>query len=92
MEQNSFLEADRSSASQEIYRIIGFLDSFRRLIFYKKLKDLRTRHFGSWICYRPQESEGGVTKKPTQLGPVERANLSHWTLFMEPEGSLPHSQ
>jgi hypothetical protein len=26
----------------------------------------------------PSSSEGGV-KTPTQLGPLERANLNHWT-------------
>jgi hypothetical protein len=31
----------------------------------------KTQRFGNWICFRPQ-----VGKTPTQLGPLERANLN----------------
>jgi hypothetical protein len=33
------------------------------------------------ICFRPQVDVG--EKTPTQLGPLERANLSHWLCFPE---------
>jgi hypothetical protein len=51
-----------------IHRI--FLDFFHRPVFQK------TQRFGNWICFRPQEKVG--EKTPTQLGPLERANLNHW--------------
>jgi hypothetical protein len=34
----------------------------------------KTQRFGNWICFRPQ-----VREDTTQLGPLERANLNHWT-------------
>jgi hypothetical protein len=37
----------------------------------------KTRRFGNWICFRPQMKVG--EKTPTQLGPLEIANLNHWT-------------
>jgi hypothetical protein len=52
-----------------IHRI--FLDFSHRPVFQK------TRRFGNWICFRPQVKVG--EKTPTQLGPLERANLNHWT-------------
>jgi hypothetical protein len=33
------------------------------------------QRFGIWNCSRPQVRE----EEPTQLGPLERANLNHWT-------------
>jgi hypothetical protein len=54
-----------------LYRIRRiFLDFFHRPVFQK------TRRFGNWICFRPQVKVG--EKTPTQLGPLERANLNHW--------------
>jgi hypothetical protein len=50
-----------------IHRITGFLDFFHRLVFS------RTPRFGNWTCFRPQVKMG--EKTPTQLGPLERANL-----------------
>jgi hypothetical protein len=41
------------------------------IVWYSK----RTRCFGNWICFRPQVKVGKKTS--TQLGPLERANLSH---------------
>jgi hypothetical protein len=38
------------------------------------LRDQKTRRFGNWICFRPQ-----VRGEDTQLGPLERTNLDHWT-------------
>jgi hypothetical protein len=35
-----------------------------------------TKRFGKWIIF-PSSCEG--TKTPAQLGPLEGANLSHWT-------------
>jgi hypothetical protein len=56
-----------------IHRI--FLDFFNRPVFQK------TRRFGNWICFRPQVKVG--EKTPTQLGPLERANLNHFYLRTE---------
>jgi hypothetical protein len=36
--------------------------------------ETRKQRFGNWICFRPEVK--GET--PTLLGPLERANLSHW--------------
>jgi hypothetical protein len=55
----------------DLHRITGFLNVFNRLVFE------RTRRFRNWICFRPQVKVG--EKTPTHLGPLERANLSHWT-------------
>jgi hypothetical protein len=44
------------------------MDFFHRPVF------LKTRRFGHWICFRPQVKVG--KKTPTQLGPLERANLN----------------
>jgi hypothetical protein len=52
--------------------ISGFLDFIHRLVFEG------TRRFGNLICFRPQVKEG--KKTPTQLGPLERANLNHCKL------------
>jgi hypothetical protein len=38
-------------------------------------RNYKTRRFGNWACFRPQVRR----KTPTQLGPVERANLNIWT-------------
>jgi hypothetical protein len=51
--------------------ISGFLDVIHHPVFEE------TRRFGNWICFRPQVKGG--KKTPTQLGPLERANLNHWT-------------
>jgi hypothetical protein len=56
-----------------IYRIF-FLDFFHRPVFQK------TRRFGNLICFRPQVKVG--EKTPTQVGPLERANLNHWTIVV----------
>jgi hypothetical protein len=40
------------------------------IVLYSK----KTRRFGNWICFRPQVNVG--EKTPTQLGPLERANLN----------------
>jgi hypothetical protein len=50
----------------------NFSGIFHRPVFQK------TR-FGNWICFRPQVKVG--KKTPTQLGPLERANLNHWIQF-----------
>jgi hypothetical protein len=55
------------TSSNKIHRI--FLDFFHRLVFQK------TRRFGNWICFHHQVKVG--EKTPTQLGPLERANLNH---------------
>jgi hypothetical protein len=38
-------------------------------------KNQRTQHLESWICFCPQESG----KTTALLGPLEKANLNHWT-------------
>jgi hypothetical protein len=38
-------------------------------------KNQNTQRFGNWISFLPQVRE----ETPTPLGPLERANLSHWT-------------
>jgi hypothetical protein len=35
----------------------------------------KTLCFGNWVCFHPQV--GG--EEPTQLGPLERVNLNHWS-------------
>jgi hypothetical protein len=46
----------------------NFFGLFHRPVFQK------TRRFRNWICFRPQVKVG--EKTPTQLSPLERANLS----------------
>jgi hypothetical protein len=41
----------------------------------------RKQRFGNWFCFRPQ-LKGEI---PTLLGPLERANLSHWTVMSKSE-------
>jgi hypothetical protein len=41
-----------------------------------KYKNIKSRLFGSWFFFRLQV-KGGET--PTQMGPLDRANLNHWT-------------
>jgi hypothetical protein len=60
--------------SYRIHKI--FLDFFHRPVFQK------TRRFGNWICFRPQVKVG--EKTPTQLGPLERANLNHLRTETDP--------
>jgi hypothetical protein len=50
-------------------------------------KNYKSQRFGNWIRFRPQMREGDIC---TLLGPLERANLNHWTLFRYPNlvGSL----
>jgi hypothetical protein len=51
------------------YWVFGFFPS-------SSIVETRKQRFGNWIFFCPQVREG---KKPTQLGPLERANLNHWT-------------
>jgi hypothetical protein len=51
--------------------ISGFLDFIHRPMFEG------TRRFGNWICFLPQVKGG--KKTPTQLDPLERATLNHWS-------------
>jgi hypothetical protein len=39
-------------------------------------KYYKTQRFGNLVCFRPSSGEGRET--PTLLGPLERANLTHW--------------
>jgi hypothetical protein len=39
-------------------------------------RNYKTQRFGNWMFPSSREGEG---KTPTQLGPLERANLYHWT-------------
>jgi hypothetical protein len=58
----------------EAHRITGFLDFFHRRVFL----EVETRRFGHWTCFRPQV-KWKEEISPTQLGPLEGANLNHWT-------------
>jgi hypothetical protein len=72
----------------EAHRISGVLDFFHRPVFL----GVKSRHFGNF-CSRPQTKR---EKTPTQLGPLERANLSHcqWRAERDPgpEESCSNSQ
>jgi hypothetical protein len=52
-------------------KIIGVLD----FVHHPGVKS-RTRHFGNYLFL----SSGEGRKMPTLLGPLERANLNHWTI------------
>jgi hypothetical protein len=77
--QTHGLSFDKTRTAQKTTRptilllqgISGFLDFIHRPVFEG------TRRFGNWICFRPQV-KGGRKKTPTQLGPLQRANLNHW--------------
>jgi hypothetical protein len=43
---------------------------------FRYSREFKTRRFRNWICFRPLVRG---EKTPTQLGPLERANLNHWT-------------
>jgi hypothetical protein len=51
--------------------LLSFLDF--SIVLYSR--DYKTRRFGNWICFHPQVKR---RRTPTQLGPIERANLNHW--------------
>jgi hypothetical protein len=55
-----------------VYRITGVLDFSHRPVFL----GVETRRFGNWVYFRLQVKG---EKTPTQLGPLERADLNHWT-------------
>jgi hypothetical protein len=65
--------------SEEFWRwcitltITGFLDFFHCPEFWM----LETQRFGNWVCLRSQV-KGRETA--TQLAPLERAILNHWTI------------
>jgi hypothetical protein len=42
-------------------------------------RELKTRRFGNWMCFRPQVKG---EKTPTQLGPLERDNLNHCSYLL----------
>jgi hypothetical protein len=48
---------------------------------------IRTQRFGNWICFCPQVTGW---EAPTLLGPLERANLHHWTTNLD--CYLPYSE
>jgi hypothetical protein len=48
------------------------------IVLYSRKQKIR--RFGNWICFCPQVRG----KTPTQLGPLERANLNHWTFLRGP--------
>jgi hypothetical protein len=57
---------------RNLLRIFGFMDFVHRPAFYK-LENTAFRQLDVF----PSSCEEGGGKTPTQLGPVERANLSH---------------
>jgi hypothetical protein len=50
-------------------RITGFLDFFYHPVFWEN----KARRFKNWMF------PSSVEEEDTQLGPLERANLNHWT-------------
>jgi hypothetical protein len=62
-----------------LLRITGVLDFSHRPVFL----GVETRRFGNWICFHPQVKG---EKIPTHLGPLERANLNHWTTTVRFKG------
>jgi hypothetical protein len=56
-----------------LYRAIGLVLGFIHRLECGRQKI--PQRFGDWICLRPQVDGAG----PTQLGPLERASLNHWT-------------
>jgi hypothetical protein len=58
-----------------VYNIQNYWAS--RLCPSSGILDTRKQRFGNWIYFCPQVKGGGET--PTQLGPLERANINHRT-------------
>jgi hypothetical protein len=52
---------------------------FGLLSIVRYSKNYKIQRFGNWICFRPQVR--GET--PIVLGPLERANLNHWTTLVK---------
>jgi hypothetical protein len=75
-----------------IIRINVLLDCVHRPRFHKTSISLR---FGDWLCPRLQvyKSRGGGLNgiKPTQLGPLEGANLNHCFIHLR-TGTEPVSE
>jgi hypothetical protein len=65
-----FLKIGKVGSKRKNYWVFGLFPSSGFLENRKKCR------FGNWICFRPQVKG---KKTPTQLGPLEKANLSHWT-------------
>jgi hypothetical protein len=57
--------------SDRVYWVLGLV---QRPVFY------RTQRFGNWILFRAQV-RGWETS--SLLGPLGRANLSHWTCIVD---------
>jgi PhoPQ-activated pathogenicity-related protein len=53
--------------------LLGFWILF--ILWYSK--NQRTQRFRNWTCFRPQ-----VREMPTLFGPLEKANLNHWTAYV----------
>jgi hypothetical protein len=57
--------------------------------YSKKIEEHSVWELGTWICFRAQVRR---QETPTQLGPLERASLSHWTALSQSyftTGGLP---
>jgi hypothetical protein len=52
---------------------------FRTVSIVRNSKYKKTQRFGNWLF----PSSGEVGKTPTLLGPLERANLNHWTTHVQ---------
>jgi hypothetical protein len=44
-----------------------------------KIKKLKSRRFGSWLCFRLQVNGGREEMNTYSVGPLDRASLHHWT-------------
>jgi hypothetical protein len=62
-------------SSKEGNDVLESLD-FLTLSLIWKSKNLDIQVFGNWIYFCPYMRE----EEPIILGPLERANLSHWTM------------
>jgi hypothetical protein len=61
-------------------KITTWINGLCTLSFARYSKEhYRTQRFGNWISFHPQ---GWEWETPTLLGPLARANVNHWTTFV----------
>jgi hypothetical protein len=68
--------------SAHVVMFMNFYCHWELIVFWTlsivriKYKNIKSRRFGSWFFFHLQV-KGGET--PTQMGPLDRANLNHWS-------------